>query len=280
MKLSQYLFLLLVLFSSCTDPKEPRVGCLHTHRTINQFQVILDSAKVKGAILIYALEEGNYYSNNFEWANKGQLPASTYKIPNSIIALETGVVENDSTIFKWDGKKRSFKSWEQDLMFKQAFHYSCVPCYQEVARKVGVERMNESVKKLEYGAMQIDSSNLDLFWLEGESKITQFEQIDFLERFYHSELAISKRTDQIMKKMIVIEENEQFKLSGKTGWSVRGEQDNGWFVGFLELKDKTYFFATNIEPVEGCDINTFSRIRKEVTYRALKELGVMENITS
>lgn len=97
---------------------------------------------------------------------KRNLPASTFKITNSIIALETGVVENDSTLLKWNGEKRRFKNWEQDLILRDAFHFSCVPCYQEIARKVGENKMNKFLKKLDYGNMKVDSSNLDLFWLE------------------------------------------------------------------------------------------------------------------
>ena len=73
--------------------------------------------------------------------NTGHLPASTFKIPNSIIALETGLIEDDSTLIKWDGDERRLPAWEQDLVFRDAFHYSCVPCYQEIARKIGEKRM-------------------------------------------------------------------------------------------------------------------------------------------
>lgn len=99
-----------------------------------EFQSILDSANVTGSILIYDLQKDEYLLNNFEWADKGTLPASTYKITNSIVALEKEVVEDDSTLFKWDGQERAMKNWEQDFILKDAFHYSCVPCYQEVAR--------------------------------------------------------------------------------------------------------------------------------------------------
>lgn len=142
-----------------------------------EFQTILDSAGVKGSILIYDSQEESYFSNDFEWANDGKLPASTFKIVNSIIALETGVVESDSTWSRWDGTKRWMKDWEQDLILKDAFHYSCVPCYQQIARSIGTNRMVEHLEALDYGYMQVDSANIDMFWLQGDSKISQFEQI-------------------------------------------------------------------------------------------------------
>ena len=243
---------------------------------VQEFQTIIDASNVTGAILIYDLEENKYYSNDFQWAKKGNLPASTFKITNSIIAFETGIVENDSTLFKWNGENRRLKIWEQDLTFTNAFRLSCVPCYQEIARKIGVKTMTEYLDKLEYRNMKVDATNIDLFWLEGASRINQFQQIDFLKRFYTSELPISQRTERIMKKMMEIEENNAFKLSGKTGWSISNGNNNGWFVGYIESQSKTYFFATNVEPKEQFDMNLFPMIRKNVTYKAFEKMRIIK----
>lgn len=272
--------LILVLFFACSNPSEP-VNPVNAEPkpqniTKSSFQDILDSAKVNGSILIYDAQEKSFYSNDFDWSNKGQLPASTFKIPNSIIALETGIVENDSTLFKWDGQSRALKVWEQDLVFRDAFHFSCVPCYQEVARKVGLQRMKQHVAQFNYGAIKVDSSTIDNFWLVGDSRISPFQQIDFLGRFYRSELPITARTEQIMKSMMVLEDKVNYKLSGKTGWSIDRGHDNGWFVGYLESKDNIYYFATNVEPQEQFDMNLFPMIRKAVTFQALREMGLME----
>ncbi|MAW94071.1 MULTISPECIES: class D beta-lactamase [unclassified Leeuwenhoekiella] len=275
-----YFALILATFFSCTNHKEAsdkKVDTPVVEREIltPEFQTILDSAGVEGSILIYDLKNDTYYSNDFQWATKGRLPASTFKITNSIIALETGVVENDSTLFKWNGEKRSLKVWEQDLILKDAFHFSCVPCYQEVARNIGAQRMSAYLDKLEYGAMDVDSTNIDMFWLEGGSKISQFQQIDFLKRFYKSQLPISERTEKIMKRMMILEENENYTLRGKTGWSIRNGNNNGWFVGYLENGSDTYFFATNINPNADFNMDLFPMIRKEVTLEALRNLNLM-----
>ena len=243
---------------------------------LSAFQSFLDSANVNGSILIFNLEEDKYYSNNFSWAKKGFLPASTFKIPNSIIALETGVVENDSTLFKWNGEERRLQIWEQDMILQEAFHYSCVPCYQEVARKIGVKRMNEYLVRLDYGKMDVDATNIDMFWLEGKSQITQFQQIEFLKKLYNSELQISQRTASIMKKMMVIEEADHYKISGKTGWSIQNGNNNGWFVGYVETNNQTHFFATNIAPKQDFNMDMFPMIRKELTFKALKQMGIIK----
>jgi beta-lactamase class D len=279
-KIKLYILILLV-FSSCSNDKNlsgdnPKEAIKQKETKVAEFQSIIDSAKVEGSVLIYDLRNETYFSNDFKWANNGNLPASTFKIANSIIALESGVVKDDSTLFKWDGKKRWLKSWEADLIFQDAFRLSCVPCYQDVARRIGAKRMNEYLDKLDYGNMTVDSSNIDVFWLEGESRITQFQQINFLKRFFESKLPISERTEKIMKKLMVIEENVNYKLSGKTGWSVRNGNNNGWFVGYIETESNLYFFATNIAPKEQFNMQMFPMIRKEITLKALKQLNIIE----
>ncbi len=245
------------------------------HTVKPEFQTILDTAGISGAILIFDAQKNLYYTNDAKKIEEGSLPASTFKIPNSIIALETGVVENDSTIFKWNGEPRAIKNWEQDLTLKQAFHFSCVPCYQEIARNIGTQRMRKYLDKLDFGKMSFDTTSIDIFWLEGESRISQVQEIDFLQRLYESKLPISSRTDKMMKDLMVIEENQNYKLSGKTGWSIRNGNNTGWFVGYVEKEKKTFYFATKVEPKKDFDMDLFPKIRKDVTYLALKEMGIM-----
>lgn len=276
--LSPLIFLLLL--QSCSERNSNNIELQSANPSreiyVPEFQSLIDSADVKGAMLIYDLEKDQYHSNDFDWAQKDQLPASTFKITNSIIALETGVVENDSTVIKWDGEERRMKVWEQDLVFRDAFHFSCVPCYQKIAREIGVERMNSYLKKLNYGSMVVDSSSIDLFWLVGDSKITPFEQIDFLRRFYRSELPISEQTEATMKRLLIIEERDDYTSRGKTGWSIQNGIDNGWFVGYLEVPENTYFFATNVEPKASFEMDKFQMIRKDLSYQAFKAMGLLD----
>lgn len=276
--MKQLTILPLILLFSCSEEAEPIIETQdRSDRTLaiqKELNEIIVNADVKGSILIW---DGNkYYSNDFEWAKKGRLPASTFKIPNSIIALELGIIENDSTIIEWDGEPRYRKVWEQDLTFKEAFHHSCVPCYQDIARKIGVQRMKNYLNKMSYDKMKFDSTNLDMFWLEGQSEITQYQQISFLRTFNEQKLPISKRTHTIMRRMMIIEENEEYTLRGKTGWSVVNDVDNCWFVGFVETKHGFYYFATNIEPTEHTDMDSLPSLRKTITMDALKSIGAID----
>lgn len=270
LSLSLVLFLLINLNSN-SQSKDSKVEVV-----VSEFGKILDSLKINGSILIFDLEKNTYYSNDFIWAKAGHLPASTFKIPNSIIALETGVVKNDSVVFKWNGEKRSQKTWEQDLTFKKAFQVSCVPCYQEIARKIGLKRMKSYLKKLNYNKMVFDAKTIDNFWLEGESKISQTQQIDFLKKIYFSELPISERTEAIMKNIMEIEKTDEYVLSGKTGWGFNNKIDNGWIVGYIEKDKKVYFFATNIEPKETFDMDNFRTARINSTIEAFRKLKILE----
>lgn len=237
------------------------------------FQMIVDSNQVSGSILIYDSKNDTYYSNDFERAATEFLPASTFKVTNSIIGLETGVLKDRNHLFKWDGEPRRLKNWEADLTLAEAYKASCVPCYQEVARTIGTERMNEYLKKLDYGNMEIADSMIDIFWLEGEFKISQKQQIDFLKRFYNKELPISDRTFDIMRKLMVLDENENYTLSGKTGWAILNDNNIGWFIGFVEKGDNVYYMATNVTSLNQNETGNFAQVRLQIGLEALKSLN-------
>ncbi len=275
------IFSILFLLFSCTNKKNNAdkndLTFLPKKHISTKIQTAIDSANLNGAVLIYDLQQQVYYSNDFDWNEKGHLPASTFKIPNSIIALETGVVKNEETLFKWDGKERALKTWERDLVFKEAFRLSCVPCYQEVARKIGLKRMREYLDILDYKEITLDSSSIDNFWLVGNSKISQFQQIEFLIRLYRSQLNIAPRTEQIIKEMMILERHEDYLLSGKTGWSIQDGENNGWFVGFLETNSKVFFFASNVEPGMGFDMKQFASVRKNLTMDIFRKMQIIDS---
>ena len=277
MKFKIVLFFIALTLLSCSQKQNSKKEKPVLKIEKKEFQVLLDSAKVNGTILIFDKQGNKFYSNNFQEAKQSYLPASTFKIPNSIIGLETGILKDEQTIFKWDGNDRAFSIWENDLNLKDAFQKSCVPCYQELARKIGTKRMKENLKKLQFGEMNVNNENIDNFWLIGKSKINPFQQIDFLSRFYENHLSILKSTTEIVKRIMKIKTTESYTLSGKTGWIVNGEKDIGWFVGYIEREKKVFYFATKITPKKSnMSRNEFAPIRKKITILALKELKIIE----
>lgn len=244
-------------------------------RTDSRLLAMLDSANMQGVILIYDESRDLWHVSDRSRADKGQLPASTFKIPNSLIALELGLVEDENTIIPWDGKPRRLKAWEEDLSFKEAFHRSCVPCYQELARKTGLERMSNMLTKMAYPGMDVHSDNLDRFWLMGRSRISPTQQIDFLQRLIHEELPLKAHTIKTMKSLMILSEQEGNILRGKTGWSDQDGINNGWFVACLSRGSDNYYIAVNIEPKDQKPTEGFGDARKALAMSALGLKGIL-----
>lgn len=225
-------------------------------------------SRVEGSILIYDLNKNQVYQHNARRNSTPVIPASTFKIFNSLVALETGVIRDEVAILTWDGIERDFKQWNRDLNLRQAYQDSAVWFYQVLAQKIGHERMQNFVSQVGYGNRQIGAKEkIDTFWLEGPLQITSQEQIEFLRRLHRGELPFSKRTMDLVKDIMVFEQTPDYVLRAKTGW----EGEVGWFVGYLEQNQNVYFFATNLSIRNPSD--TAARI--EITRHSLRDLGLL-----
>ena len=227
---------------------------------------------INGAILIYDRNNKKFYEHNPARNSQAFLPASTFKIFNSLVALETGVIPNDVAVLTWDGIQRQFPIWNQDTNIRQAFKNSTVWFYQVLARRIGYERMDKFIKQVGYGNRQIGTpEQIDKFWLEGPLKITPREQIEFLQRLQRQELPFSQRTLDLVQDIMIYERTPDYVLRGKTGWATSVTPNIGWFVGYLSQKNNVYFLATNIDVRNDNDVPA----RIEVTRRSLKALGLL-----
>ena len=235
------------------------------------FKKYYDEYGVEGCFLLYDLKNDILINYNSERSSERFIPASTYKIFNSLVALETGVMPDENEIIKWDGVKRVYEVWNQDLDMRKAFKYSAVWFYQEVARRIGEERMQEYINKNSYGNMNI-SGGIDRFWLDGEIRISPLEQIDLLKKLYAGKLEFSNRSQNIVKEIMLFEESENYKIRAKTGWGMRFDDQVGWFVGWVESNNNIYFFVNNCEtknPGDGYPA------RIEITKKILSELKIL-----
>ncbi|WP_234735616.1 class D beta-lactamase [Tellurirhabdus bombi] len=244
------------------------------------FERFFKEKSLKGSFLLFdpqknADQGGHFTAYNFERCRKGFIPASTYKILNTLIGLETGILKDEQTVMKWDGVQREIADWNRDQNLASAFRVSCVPCYQELARKIGVERMKKWVNNVGYGTMDITADNIDSFWLRGKSRITQEQQIDFLQRVHDGKVPFSPRNLAILKKVMLLDEKPTYKLYGKTGWAVLDDNNIGWFVGYVEKENRVYYFATNIENPSPTPA-TFVPGRRAITEAMLTEMGILD----
>jgi beta-lactamase class D len=233
-----------------------------------------EAERVTGSIALYDSQDGVLSCSDVARCQNAAIPASTFKIPNSMIALETGVVEGPDTVLPWDRKHYRVENWNQDLKFRDAFRVSCVPCYQAIARKVGEAGEREWVEKLGYGNRNIKGA-VDGFWLWGELRISPVEQIDFLRRFDGNKLPISERTADIVRDMMALDVTETYVLRGKTGSAAPPAEAMTayWFVGWLELGERRVFFATLLDG-HASDVEPLA-VRRRVTERVLRARGLM-----
>ncbi len=230
---------------------------------------------VSGAIAIYDLKGDRLYEHNPQRNRTAFLPASTFKILNSLISLETGVISNELAVLTWDGIERQIPAWNRDLNMKEAIKISAVWFYQVLARRVGYEQMQKWVTKVGYANQKIgNKDDIDKFWLSGELRIAPNEQIEFLRRLYKNELPFSERSLSVVKDIIIVEQTPDYTIRAKTGWAGLGEPTApqiGWYVGYIEQNKNVYFFATNIDIRSKND----PAARIELTRRCLKDLALL-----
>ncbi len=243
-----------------------------TKEVHNEFKKYFDKANVQGSFSLYDLKNDKYIICNGKQFKEGFTPASTFKICNSLIGLEKGVIPDENFVIKWDGVKRERAAWNADQDLKTAYKNSTVPYYQELARRVGGERMKMWLDKANYGNRDT-SGGIDRFWLDGGMRITPEQQLDFLRRLHKNQLPFSKRSIDIVKKMMVEEETPEFTLRTKTGWGQQEGKDIGWYVGYVERNDNAYFFATCIQAANAND--EFPRKRKTITRAILSDLKIL-----
>lgn len=223
---------------------------------------------IEGSILIYDQNKDQTYQYNLERNSAPFLPASTFKILNSLIALETSVIADEIAVFTWDGIERAIPAWNRDLNMRTAFNISAVWFYQVLARRIGYERMQQYVTDVAYGNQMIGSpEEIATFWLEGDLRITPQEQIQFLRRLYDSDLPFSERAIATVKDIMVVEQTPNYTIHAKSGLV----SQIGWYVGYVEQNNNVYFFATNIDAIEENDY----KARAQLTRLSLETLGLL-----
>jgi beta-lactamase class D len=258
--------LILVLFFSCSPDNVKQDKSLKKY---------FDENNTNGCFALLDNGTGNFTIYNLSrYRDSSFLPASTFKIVNSLIGLQTGKISSDSMVIKWDGIKRSVDAWNKDLTMYEAFRVSAVPYYQEVARRIGKDTMQAWLDTLGYGTKKI-TSRIDSFWLDNSLKVTPDEELGLVKRLYFDQLPFYKYNQEIVKRAMLFENNSNYKLSYKTGWGFNEKGDNiGWMVGWIEENQHPYFIVLNIQsPDPHFDMVA---VRMKLLKDILKHLGFME----
>jgi beta-lactamase class D len=255
-------------------------ACSPNNVTIdNDLKKYFDDHKVDGCFGLFDNGQGSFTVYNLpRFSDSAYTPASTFKIINSLIGLETGVVLDSSTVFKWDSTLVGREECNKDMTMYDAFRLSCVPWYRQLARRVGKPAMQHWLDTLgyaqRYGKFTI-GNNLDTFWLDNSAKITADEELGIVKRLYFDQLPFQQRSQRIVKSMMVWEKDANYTLSYKTGWGFRENgHPIGWIVGWIEENTHPYFFVLQLESTDhNYDMKP---ARLEILKSILKQYGFME----
>lgn len=233
---------------------------------------LFENEKVQGTFVLYDIKKEKFVGCDEARAGTRYVPASTFKIANSILGLWSGAVADVDSILPYTGDANPFvSSWKRDMGLREAIAMSNVPIYQELARRIGLERMREGVVRLGYGNQDI-GTKVDRFWLDGPLEISALEQVLFLAKLADQTLPFSKKILQSAQNILLLEEKNGIKLYGKTGWQNAPLAGVGWFVGWVENRGKIYTFALNLEMHDASDAPKRISIAKE----ALRLYGLAE----
>jgi len=179
-------------------------------------------------------------------ADRRYSPASTFKIANTLIGLETAAVSSVDQPLPYGGKPQPRIEWQHDMPLREAIKVSAVPIYQELARRIGLARMTAMVARLGYGNAEI-GSQVDRFWLQGPLQISAVEQVQFLDRMLRQALPVRAEHVAAVETITLQEETAGYALHYKTGWSTATRPQIGWLVGWLRRGDLRQPFALNMD---------------------------------
>jgi beta-lactamase class D len=234
---------------------------------------------IKGSTTIYDYKKQKWiYSDSLD-AQKLSLPASTFKIINLLIALETKVIKDENEVVKWVGKTDTTlygyrAEIYKDMTIREAFEVSAGWVFIELARKIGMKNYTKYLKVCRYGNVDLSEKGTD-FWNFGSFGISPQNQVAFLKAIYEEKLPFSKRNYEILKKVMITEKSNDYTIRAKTGWTRYGGIDSGWWVGYVESREDTYFFATRISKKRSESNPSFGQCRKTITKTILKQINAI-----
>lgn len=258
----KYVFLLLIMLASS--------GQAQTWRESQEVAKLFDEAGLDGAFVVLDPQADTLTGHDEARAHTRFIAASTFKIPNSLIGLASGAVASADEVLPYGGQPQPFPQWEKDMSLREAIPISNVPIYQELARRIGLPRMQEYVTRLGYGNADI-GTQVDQFWLQGPLKISAVEQTQFLYRLTQGALPVPPTVQDTVSEMVLLEQGKGWALYGKTGWAMGQDPEVAWWVGWVTRGDAVYPFALNITVRNASD----GEKRIPTGKAALRALGIL-----
>lgn len=228
------------------------------------------SANLNGTFVLCDVAAHQFIGHDQIRAKRRFVPASTFKIPNTLIGLSVGAVNSVDEVLPYGGQPQPVKAWERDMGLRDAIAMSNVRIYQELARRIGLERMRVGVSNLAYGNEEV-GAQVDTFWLDGPLKISAVEQTRFLAKLAQEALPFPPASQKTAREIILVEQGAGWTLYAKTGWENAPGPGVGWWVGWVHKNNRVYAFALNLDIRKASDASK----RVELGKASLKALGIL-----
>lgn len=229
------------------------------------------------ALKIIRIEDGTSWISGGVRLELSYNPASTAKIPHTLIALEESYVKDPETLFEWDREERLLEVWNQNHTLQSAYKYSVIWVYQQITRGLGHKVMSSWINRFRYGNRNIGApEDISTYWVDGQLMTSVEDQIAFLSDLAKENLPLSMETFRNGKLIMCEDSGDKWILYAKTGFS----GSVGWYVGWVETtsneKKQTYVFAFNM------DIDNWDKLpkRKEVVRQLFYYLGILPKASS
>ncbi len=240
------------------------------------WEAIFQEHEVSGTFALHEIGADRVFVHDPERAATPMIPASTFKILNSLIALETGVVDDVDDTIAWDGVVRGIEAWNRDHSLRTAIEVSAVWMYQHLARSIGPERMGEAVRNAEYGNADIGGP-IDEFWLRGDLRISPLEQVDVMVRLMTDDLPFETQHQSAVREILIRDRGDGWVWGHKTGTVLSARPVLGWLVGYTEFDGSVWVFAMNVDLGDGVDPSTQidPEVRLTLSREILEEAGAL-----
>lgn len=224
----------------------------------------------EGSFVLYDSENDSWNIHDREHAALRVSPNSTYKIYDALFALEEGIITPDDSFIPWNGKNYPFEAWNADQTLQSAMNASVSWYFQTLDEQLEADTLYSYIQEIGYGNKNM-SGGLSAYWMESSLEISPIEQIELLRKLYYNNFDFSPENINAVKDSIRLSSSDTGTFYGKTGTGrVDGQDVNGWFIGFVETEDNTYFFAANI----GADRDAAGSSAAEITISILSDMNI------
>lgn len=268
--LTAVLLLGLAPFISTYAADEMHYQWNSTSENVSNVDLSAYFGKYEGSFVLYDLKNDTWSIHNMKRATLRVAPNSTYKLYDALFGLEEDVITPENTFIAWDGKNYPFDTWNNDQTLQSAMSNSVNWYFQSLNEQLGVPSVHKYIQQINYGNENING-DFSSYWMESSLKISPIEQVELLTKLQNNSFSFAPENINAVKDSICLFSSDAGSFYGKTGTGrVNGQDVNGWFIGYIETADNTYFFATNI----GADSNATGGNATEITMSILSDMDI------